>query len=88
MISLSSFHLPLADQIPAILCRRVHRQTQRPPWVGWVNHCNGQGVTDPLRACRYLHHRRDLAFAGEPFARVGVGFVGDDRLAGGDDSDN
>ena len=28
--------------------------------------------------------RRDIAFSGQPLARISIGFVGDDRLAGGD----
>ena len=83
MISLSSFNPHMADQIPAVLCRRVHRQIQRAPWVGWVNQCDGQGVIASLQARRYLYHRRDFAFARQPLARVSIGFVGDDRLAGG-----
>ena len=83
MISLSSFNPHLADQIPTFLCRRVHRQIQRPPWVGWVNQCDGQGVIASLQARRYLYLRRDLPFAGQPLAWVSIGFVGDDSLADG-----
>jgi hypothetical protein len=77
MIGLSSFNPHVADQIPAVPCRRVHRQTQRSPRVGWVNQCDSQGARHIRIICAACWPCRRLwGVTGSSTVTTKAGFAG------------